>query len=207
MRDMYNLSSTQKAGNDLLLTAWRPLCGQAAPAPSDPYLDLVCLSQSIVRSSPRPLLWTCLSWCHFLSKSIKPLFVENVTCTSQEFLCRHVLSKLFLYTWDWVHYHKDTFSQIVLYLNMTKINYLLSNSQTLNQLRLQSYVEPNGLLISHESTLFGGCRDLQVLQWKQWDMFGNIRKRAIKLLKNWRKFKHTQMWNSLSEKATYCVIF
>ena len=74
-------------------------------------------------------------WCHFWS-------VLSLLCSSGRFM--YALS----YMWDWVKYQQNSFHQIVLCLNMAKINPSVSDSQSLNRHRLLSCVDPQCHLIS-----------------------------------------------------------
>ena len=79
--------------------------------------------------------------------------MDDVSVLYEEFWCSHVLS--FIVHIGLSSLSIGNFFQIVLCLNMMKINYPVSDSQSLNQYRLLNLVEMNLLLASPESTLCG----------------------------------------------------
>lgn len=88
------------------------LYGQATPASPDPYLEPIDLSQAKYYLSFIPLIF----------------YLESGSLIYRTYLYRRCyLYKCFnisiaVYT-DWVNYHQETVFQIVLCLNMPKINY------------------------------------------------------------------------------------
>lgn len=91
----------------------------------------------------------------FLSQSVEPIFTEGVTYILQRvsvqssltFIQLNLFLKRFicvlLCTWDRANYHQKSSHQVVLGVNMSKISYLGSDSQSLNPHWLLSCVEPN----------------------------------------------------------------
>lgn len=132
------------------LIAWwhlRYVYDDATPTAPDFYLNYVY--SAILPQEPYQEL--CLRWACFLSCSVKPNFMEDVTCASQEFPCSHILSFYCAHRFEFIITRK--YFSIVLCLNIPKINYLMSDSWSLNQYQGPSHVESDFLLASSGSRL------------------------------------------------------
>lgn len=122
------------------------------------------------RSSTRPLSWACT--CHYIlisSSRLEPVFSVNLLNLSlwkmshplhKEFQYSHILSNILAHGVELIITRKSFF-QTVLCLNMNKVNYYRSDSQSLNKRQLLLFVEVNCLLPyrNRYSASCGVCRD------------------------------------------------
>lgn len=96
----------------------------------------------------------------FIEPIFRRLFKKNHVLY-KEFHCSHVL-RLFC-TQDWMSHHHENFQQIILFLNMPKMNYLGVRGPDFDLHWLLSCVEPNSFLVSCWSLLYWPS----LLQWTQ----------------------------------------